>query len=654
VEGGALWLGLDSATGTGTVSDNTFTSNQATAENAVTAQGAASLHVRSGSTLTLTDNLFNANAAGGPGAEDGAGADVRLCVGTVVATNNVFINNDNGAAAFFETELCGASTITFTNNTLWNNNPALAVNAHGDQGDVVNIYNNIVRANSTDINVFDQFGGSATSAEVNLFDNICSSCVVVSGGNLTESGNIDANPQFVLPSSGDMHIEAVSPAINAGNNAAPGLPATDFDGEARIQEGVVDIGADESSTAADITVRDTVLPFDDLDVPFGTQSVGDVTEKTVTVKNDGNFTLFLGTIDSVAAPFGIVNDFCSGQDLNPDADCTFQISFAPASAGPFSDNVSIPSNDPDEDPVIVDVSGTGVIQQIPNITVTDPANLTVLFDEHPAVNQTTQETVTLRNDGSGALFINAIAPLSSPFDITADGCSDTTLNATETCSLTVAFTPQSVDSFSQPLTIPSNDPDEGLLQLTLEARTNMPPTAPTLKFPINNRLLDHDAQEGPVPDEVVVFKWDGSTDPDDDPLTYNLFWCRENTFSGPCSTPVATVPPPASQGSAAYGYAGTGAGLFLFGAVFAGMRGRRRAAVWLLTVLVVAASLSLVLPGCSGDGGDPSDPTVSGQFEVQVAVPAGPHGNPFTYFWKVEATDGIYNTPSVVAVFLFE
>jgi hypothetical protein len=264
VEGGALWLGLTGAAGTGTISDNSFTSNQATAENGVTAQGAASLHVQSGM-LTLTDNLFNGNNAGGPGGADSAGADVRLCAGTVEVTNNVFINNSGGAAAFFETlggASCANNTMTFTNNTLWNNDPGLAVNAQGDQGDVVNIYNNIVWANSTDINVFDQFGGSATSAEVNLVSNICITCVVVSGGNLLDSGNFNAGPQFVLPSSGDMHIEPTSPAVDMGEDNAPGLPAVDFDGEPRIQNNRVDIGADEVGPGEpDITVSPTSLDF---------------------------------------------------------------------------------------------------------------------------------------------------------------------------------------------------------------------------------------------------------------------------------------------------------------------------------------------------------------------------------------------------------
>lgn len=57
---------------------------------------------------------------------------------------------------------------------------------------------------------------------------------------------LSAAPGYVDRPGGDLRLVTTSPAINAGDNAAPGLPATDADGAARIQFGTVDLGAFES------------------------------------------------------------------------------------------------------------------------------------------------------------------------------------------------------------------------------------------------------------------------------------------------------------------------------------------------------------------------------------------------------------------------
>ena len=71
-------------------------------------------------------------------------------------------------------------------------------------------------------------------------------------GGYPGAGNIDADPLFVNPSAGDYHLGAGSPCIDVGTNAAPDLPARDFEGDPRILDGdgdgtaVVDMGADEA------------------------------------------------------------------------------------------------------------------------------------------------------------------------------------------------------------------------------------------------------------------------------------------------------------------------------------------------------------------------------------------------------------------------
>jgi len=70
--------------------------------------------------------------------------------------------------------------------------------------------------------------------------NYCCTTPMPSGG----TGNLVSEPLFVNPSAGDYHLMTNSPCIDHGlNDYAP--PGTDLDGNPRIWNGVVDIGAYE-------------------------------------------------------------------------------------------------------------------------------------------------------------------------------------------------------------------------------------------------------------------------------------------------------------------------------------------------------------------------------------------------------------------------
>jgi hypothetical protein len=120
----------------------------------------------------------------------------------------------------------------------------------------------------------------------------------------------------------------------------------------------------QAASTPDIAVTDSVAPDTDLQVPLGSVTVGASSNQTVTVTNAGTANLVIGTVASenpLAAPFSIpsATDGCSGKTLAPSTNCTITVRFAPAASGAANDTIDIPSNDPDENPVTVSVSGTG-------------------------------------------------------------------------------------------------------------------------------------------------------------------------------------------------------------------------------------------------------------------------------------------------------
>ncbi|MFH1999551.1 MAG: right-handed parallel beta-helix repeat-containing protein [Planctomycetota bacterium] len=64
-------------------------------------------------------------------------------------------------------------------------------------------------------------------------------------GGYSGTGNIDAEPLFVDAGNHDVHLTVGSPCRDSGDGSAAGLPDYDFEGDPRIHDGFVDMGADE-------------------------------------------------------------------------------------------------------------------------------------------------------------------------------------------------------------------------------------------------------------------------------------------------------------------------------------------------------------------------------------------------------------------------
>ena len=95
---------------------------------------------------------------------------------------------------------------------------------------------------------------------------------------------------------------------------------------------------------------------------YGEVGAGSTRQMEINVSNQGTETLVIGNIgvaDPLSLPFAVVTDNCSGASLDHGEICSVMVSFSPASDKASSDSFDIPSNDPDEPSVIVQVRGEG-------------------------------------------------------------------------------------------------------------------------------------------------------------------------------------------------------------------------------------------------------------------------------------------------------
>jgi hypothetical protein len=83
------------------------------------------------------------------------------------------------------------------------------------------------------------------------------------------------------------------------------------------------------------------------------------------------------------------------------------------------------------------------------------------------VGATSEKQVIVKNDGNANLVIGTITSPTSPFSKATDNCSGQTISPNATCTVMYRFAPATSSNFSSNSNIPSNDPDENPVTVTL-------------------------------------------------------------------------------------------------------------------------------------------------------------------------------------------
>ena len=202
--------------------------------------------------VQLDSNVFRGNeifedAVANSG--NGGGLYLASFGSTAMSTlvNNVFMANNSGghgAAVWLDSEI---AAVRLTNNTSQNNssrNGGGNVYLHTPFG--ADVYNNILWGAVGSIDLW-LSGDESFPPTVRLYNNDIGTKVVDSV-NVDESSGINEDPGLF-----DYRIgPAGSPVVDVANNAAPGLPVTDIDGEQRQIGTDVDMGVDEFNPDAPV------------------------------------------------------------------------------------------------------------------------------------------------------------------------------------------------------------------------------------------------------------------------------------------------------------------------------------------------------------------------------------------------------------------
>jgi VWFA-related protein len=164
-------------------------------------------------------------------------------------------------------------------------------------------------------------------------------------------------------------------------------------------------------------------------VAFGNLVKGSLAERTVSVENVGTRTLNIGQIvlGQPGGPFSIpaADDRCSNNALALGGDkCTFRVRFAPTIQNSFSDTLTIPSDDPDENPVRIGLSGTGLDYNVSiNQIIPDCNNkevdliVSVTDDQNAPVLGLLMSNFSLLENGKSVIATNFFSSITSPISV---------------------------------------------------------------------------------------------------------------------------------------------------------------------------------------------------------------------------------------------
>jgi hypothetical protein len=210
--------GMYSSPGSPSITNAIFSDNTATGEG-------GGMWISSGSP-TVVDVVFSANSSH-------FGGGLASGMATTQIVNCTFSGNSayRGGGMYTWIDLHGKATLI--NTVIWGNTGSI-------EDELLNI-------NSTPTISYSLIGGCGGSGAG--WDPLFGA----DGGN-----NIDDDPLFVDTGGGNFRLAPGSPAIDAGNNAAPGLPAMDLVGTPRILAGTVDMGPYESPLGGYAEVGDWV------------------------------------------------------------------------------------------------------------------------------------------------------------------------------------------------------------------------------------------------------------------------------------------------------------------------------------------------------------------------------------------------------------
>ncbi len=299
-------------------------------------------------------------------------------------------------------------------------------------------------------NVLIGSGSNGTIVISNLGDdNLVLGSLSFIGTNAGEFSIAVSPSSTITPGNSTNTTVRFSPSSSGTKSATLVIPSNDPD------ESTVSVSLTGAGLASDIDVSPT-------SINYGGVQVGSSSNSTILIRNLGNANLLLGSLSFTGTNAGEFSIAVSpSSTITPGSSTNTTVRFSPSSSGTKSATLVIPSNDPDESTVSVSLTGAGLASDI------DVSPTSINYGG-VQVGSSSNSTILIRNLGNANLLLGSLSftgTNAGEFSIAVSPSS--TITPGSSTNTTVRFSPSSVGTKSATLVMPSNDPDESTVSVSL-------------------------------------------------------------------------------------------------------------------------------------------------------------------------------------------
>jgi len=345
------------------------------------------------------------------------------------------LNVPPGGSTSFSVKFAPASAGTFSGNlTLTNNSPnsssAVALVGTGVSSTLQ------ISASPTSLGFGNLTTGTSATQSV-ILTNAGNSALTLSQDTLTGSGfSVTGLALPLTLSAGQSTSISVAFAPTTTGN---------FSGTISVTSNATNSPATITLSGTGVQPQISVIPAS---TSFGNVSVGSTGSQTLTISNPGTASLSLTQALLSGTGFSI-SGLALPLSVPPGGTSSFAVSFAPASAGSFSGNLTLVNNSPNS-PFVVALSGTGVTP-----TLQLSASPTSLSFGSLTTGTSATQTVALTNTGNSSVSLSQDTLTGVGFSLTGLAL-PLTLSAGQSTAFSVVFAPTTTGNFSGTVTVTSN------------------------------------------------------------------------------------------------------------------------------------------------------------------------------------------------------